>query len=82
MLPPDAPDQLLRDDRPEPRPESYREDHALGETLPEPSLALVRKIFWRNNVIALAPLYSLRVRTGDRVAPLVAEGGATSAYSR
>ncbi|MEA2558896.1 MAG: putative transport system permease protein [Acidobacteriota bacterium] len=41
------------------------------ETLPEPSLALVRKIFWRNNIIALAPLYSLRVRTGDRVAPLV-----------
>src|SRR5688572_6088518 len=42
-----------------------------GQTLPEPSLARVRKIFWRNNVIALAPLYSLRVRTGDRVAPLV-----------
>jgi putative ABC transport system permease protein len=41
------------------------------ETLPEPSLARVRKIFWRNNVIALAPLYSLRVRTGERVAPLV-----------
>ncbi|HWM89897.1 MAG TPA: ABC transporter permease [Thermoanaerobaculia bacterium] len=40
-------------------------------TLPEASLARVRKIFWRNNVIALAPLYSLRVRTGDRVAPLV-----------
>lgn len=42
-----------------------------GETLPEPSLAVVRKIFWRNNVIALAPLYSLRVRMADRVAPLV-----------
>jgi putative ABC transport system permease protein len=41
------------------------------ETLPEPSLALVRKIFWRNNVIALAPFYSLRVRIGDRVAPVV-----------
>ena len=40
-------------------------------TLPESSLANVRKIFWRNNVIALAPFYSLRVRTGDRVAPLV-----------
>ena len=42
-----------------------------GETLPEPSLALVRKIFWRNNIIAIAPLYSLRVRTGERVVPLV-----------
>ena len=40
-------------------------------TLPEPSLARVRRIFWRNNIIALAPLYSLRVRTGERVAPLV-----------
>lgn len=40
-------------------------------TLPEASLARVRKIFWRNNVIALAPLYSLRVRMGERVAPLV-----------
>lgn len=48
------------------------EPKADRETLPEPSLALVRKIFWRNNVIALAPLYSLRVRTGERVAPLVA----------
>ncbi|MFL6198614.1 MAG: FtsX-like permease family protein [Thermoanaerobaculia bacterium] len=40
-------------------------------TLPEPSLARVRRIFWRNNIIALAPLYSLRVRTGELVAPLV-----------
>lgn len=40
-------------------------------TLPEASLAAVRKIFWRNNIIALSPLYSLRVRMGDRVAPLV-----------
>lgn len=41
------------------------------ETLPESNLANVRKIFWRNNIIALAPFYSLRVRTGDLVAPLV-----------
>lgn len=40
-------------------------------TLPEPSLAKVRRIFWRNNIVALAPLYSLRVRTGELVAPLV-----------
>lgn len=40
-------------------------------TLPETSLARVRKIFWRNNIIALSPLYSLRVRMGNRVAPLV-----------
>ncbi|HEU0301511.1 MAG TPA: alpha,alpha-trehalase TreF [Longimicrobium sp.] len=32
------------DDRPEPRPESYREDYALGETLPEPH----RTAFYRN----------------------------------
>ena len=44
---------------------------AKSATLPEPNLVNVRKIFWRNNIIALAPFYSLRVRTGDRVAPLV-----------
>jgi putative ABC transport system permease protein len=33
-----------------------------GETLPVASLAAVRRIFWRNNVVALAPLYPLRVR--------------------
>jgi alpha,alpha-trehalase len=32
------------DDRPEPRPESYREDHALGQTLPEAR----REAFYRN----------------------------------
>jgi alpha,alpha-trehalase len=32
------------DDLPRPRPESYREDHALGETLPEPH----RTAFYRN----------------------------------
>jgi putative ABC transport system permease protein len=40
-------------------------------TLPDPSLAEVRKIFWRNNIVAIAPLWSLRVRMGERVAPLV-----------
>src|SRR4029079_12402429 len=44
-----------------------------GETLPVSELALVRKIFWRNNIVAVAPLHSLRVRwePGDVVAPLV-----------
>lgn len=32
------------DDRPEPRPESYREDYGLGQTLPERS----REVFYRN----------------------------------
>lgn len=43
------------------------------ETLPAADLALVRKIFWRNNIIALAPFHSLRVRMepAGRVAPLV-----------
>lgn len=43
------------------------------QTLPEASLAPVRKIFWRNNIVAMAPLWSLRVRLGTdgRVAPLV-----------
>lgn len=44
-----------------------------GGTLPVQDLAKVRKIFWRNNIVALAPLHSLRVRMepGDVVAPLV-----------
>jgi putative ABC transport system permease protein len=47
-----------------------------GETLPVGELALVRKIFWRNNIVAVAPFHSLRVRweTGEPneiVAPLV-----------
>jgi putative ABC transport system permease protein len=43
------------------------------ETLPLGDLAAVRKIFWRNNIVALAPFHSLRVRMepGDVVAPLV-----------
>src|SRR5947209_847668 len=47
-----------------------------GETLPVAELAAVRKIFWRNNIVALAPLHSLRVRWApgeprEVVAPLV-----------
>jgi putative ABC transport system permease protein len=44
-----------------------------GETLPVSDLAAVRKIFWRNNIVALAPFHALRVRMepGDAVAPLV-----------
>lgn len=47
-----------------------------GETLPVGELALVRKIFWRNNIVAVAPLHSLRVRwepnePDEIVAPLV-----------
>lgn len=43
------------------------------ETLPAADLALIRKIFWRNNIVALAPFHSLRVRMepSGRVAPLV-----------
>src|SRR5947209_17800885 len=33
-----------------------------GETLPVAELASVRKILWRNKILALAPLHSLRVR--------------------
>ena len=44
-----------------------------GETLPVSDLAAVRRIFWRNNIVALAPFLSLRVRLepGGAVAPLV-----------
>lgn len=48
-----------------------------GDTLPAGDLAAVRKIFWRNNIVALAPFHSLRVRmepgamSGGTVAPLV-----------
>jgi len=47
-----------------------------GETLPVAELAAVRKIFWRNNIVAIAPLRSLRVRWApgearEIVAPLV-----------
>ncbi|HEX5760433.1 MAG TPA: hypothetical protein VF121_14690, partial [Thermoanaerobaculia bacterium] len=40
-----------------------------GETLAAADLAAVRRIFWRNNVVGLAPLYPLRAR-------LAASGGA------
>ncbi len=44
-----------------------------GETLAVGDLARVRKIFWRNNIVALAPFLSLRVRMEPDgvVAPLV-----------
>jgi putative ABC transport system permease protein len=44
-----------------------------GETLAVADLDKVRKIFWRNNIVAVAPTWTLRVRMepGDVVAPLV-----------
>ena len=43
-----------------------------GETLPVEDLAKVRRIFWRNNIVAVSPALTLRVRMpGDQVAPLV-----------
>jgi putative ABC transport system permease protein len=43
-----------------------------SDTLPVESLAKVRKIFWRNNIVALSPLWPLRVKMEDSlVAPLV-----------
>lgn len=44
-----------------------------SETLPVETLAKVRKIFWRNNIVALSPFWSLRVRMEPAkvVAPLV-----------
>jgi putative ABC transport system permease protein len=42
-----------------------------SDTLPVESLAKVRKIFWRNNIVALSPLWPLRVRMNGTVAPLV-----------
>jgi putative ABC transport system permease protein len=41
------------------------------DILPVESLAQVRKIFWRNNIVALSPLWSLRVKMNGTVAPLV-----------
>src|SRR6185436_12697439 len=42
------------------------------DTLPVESLAQVRRIFWRNNIVALSPLWPLRVRMENGfVAPLV-----------
>ena len=44
-----------------------------GATLAVADLAKVRRIFWKNNVVAVAPSLDLRVRMapGDLVAPLV-----------
>jgi putative ABC transport system permease protein len=44
-----------------------------GETLPVEDLAKVRRIFWKNNIVAVAPTLDLRVRMepGGTVAPLV-----------
>jgi putative ABC transport system permease protein len=42
-----------------------------GETLEVSDLAKVRRIFWRNNIVAVAPTLDLRVRMKDVVAPLV-----------
>ncbi|HEY0515039.1 MAG TPA: FtsX-like permease family protein [Thermoanaerobaculia bacterium] len=44
-----------------------------GETLPVAGLEKVRRIFWRNNIVAVAPTLALRVRmgAGGVVAPLV-----------
>ena len=45
-----------------------------GETLDAAALAAVRRIFWRNNVVAVAPLLTVRARfepaTAGHVAPL------------
>ena len=42
-----------------------------GGTLPVADLVKVRRIFWRNNIVAVAPTLDLRVRMADVVAPLV-----------
>ncbi|MFL6264141.1 MAG: FtsX-like permease family protein [Thermoanaerobaculia bacterium] len=44
-----------------------------GETLPVGDLAKVRQIFWKNNIVAVAPTLDLRVRMepGGTIAPLV-----------
>ena len=42
-----------------------------GETLAVADLVKVRRIFWRNNIVAVAPTLDLRVRMEDVVAPLV-----------
>jgi putative ABC transport system permease protein len=41
------------------------------DTLPVETLAKVRRIFWRNNIVALSPFWTLRVRMNGTVAPLV-----------
>jgi putative ABC transport system permease protein len=47
-----------------------------GDTLPMAELAKVRRIFWKNNIVAVAPTLDLRVRMepggpGGTIAPLV-----------
>src|SRR5436305_1305379 len=47
-----------------------------GETLPVEDLVKVRRIFWKNNIVAVAPTLDLRVRMepggpGGTIAPLV-----------
>lgn len=47
-----------------------------GETLPVEDLVKVRRIFWKNNIVAVAPTLDLRVRMepggrGGAIAPLV-----------
>jgi putative ABC transport system permease protein len=42
-----------------------------GGTLAVADLVKVRRIFWRNNIVAVAPTLDLRVRMEDVVAPLV-----------
>jgi putative ABC transport system permease protein len=44
-----------------------------GETLAAADLAKVRRIFWKNNIVAVAPTLDLRVRMepGGTIAPLV-----------
>jgi putative ABC transport system permease protein len=46
------------------------------ETLAAARLAAVRRIFWRNNIVALAPLYPLRLRLSPRLSP---DAGAAAA---
>lgn len=44
-----------------------------GGTLPVADLVKVRRIFWKNNIVAVAPTFDLRVRMepGGTIAPLV-----------
>jgi putative ABC transport system permease protein len=42
-----------------------------GETLPVEALDALGKIFWRNNLRAVAPILPLRARIGEAVAPVV-----------
>jgi putative ABC transport system permease protein len=48
------------------------------ETLAVARLAAVRRIFWRNNIVALAPLYPLRLRLSAASAPSAAPAQTTA----